>query len=62
MEAAVSARTSIFTVFDLITLRPPTGRYLWGREIRREHAIPDDGVTMGFAPNEPEGCNEDDRT
>lgn len=36
-----------------------SGRYPWGREATCEHAILDDGVTMGPVPNEPDGCGED---
>ncbi len=36
-----------------------TSRYPWGQEVTCEHAIVDDGITMGSVPNEPDGCGED---
>ena len=36
-----------------------TSRYPWGQKVSCEHAIVDDGVTMGSVPNEPDGCGED---
>ena len=36
-----------------------TTRYPWGNEVSCDHAILDDGVTMGSVANEPDGCGED---
>ena len=34
-------------------------RYPWGQDVSCEHAILDDGVTLGSAGKEPDGCGED---
>lgn len=36
-----------------------TSRYPWGEQVSCEHAILDDGRTMGSVPGEPDGCGED---
>ena len=36
-----------------------TSRYPWGQEVSCQHAILDDGKTMGSVANEPDGCGED---
>ena len=34
-------------------------RFPWGQAVSCEHAILDDGKTLGSVPNEPDGCGED---